>query len=142
LAKDLAVSQGISDNYSLGARVTWNLFDGGAANSQATQQQINQSIAETNFITSRDQVRLQVEQSYLTLKANQLNIGTAKIAQDQAVESLRLARLRLAAGVGTQADVISAETDLTTARSNYSTAIVNYNRALSTLRNAVYVNQF
>jgi outer membrane protein TolC len=142
LGKDFQSSSGFGDNYSIGARVTFNLLDGGAAGARVDQEKVGASIAETQYIANRDQVRLQVEQSYLSLKSNQLNIATAQGAQMQAQESLRLARLRLAAGVGTQLDVINADTELTRAKSNYSRAIVNYNRDLSTLRNAVYVNQY
>jgi outer membrane protein TolC len=142
LGKDFQSSLGFGDNYSIGARVSFNLLDGGASNARTDQQRVGASIAETQYITIRDQVRLQVEQSYLSLRSNQLNIATAQGAQAQAQESLRLARLRLAAGVGTQLDVINADTELTRAKSNFSRAIVNYNRDLSTLRNAVYVDQY
>lgn len=142
IGKDLQSSAGFGDNYSVGARVSFNLLDGGAASSKTEQEQVGASIAETQYVGNRDQVRLQVEQSYLSLKSNKENIGTAQGAQAQAQESLRLARLRLAAGVGTQLDVINAETELTRAKSNYSRAIINYNRDLSTLRNAVYANQY
>ncbi len=142
LGKDLQSSIGFGDNYSVGARVSFNLLDGGAASAKTEKELVGASIAETQYIGTRDQVRLQVEQSYLSLKSNKENIGTAQGAQAQAQESLRLARLRLAAGVGTQLDVINAETELTRAKSNYSRAIINYNRDLSTLRNAVYANQY
>jgi outer membrane protein TolC len=142
LGKDFQSSAGFGDNYSIGARVTFNLLDGGAAGARSDQEKVGTSIAETQYVANRDQVRLQVEQAYLSLKSNQTNIATSQGAQLQAQESLRLARLRLAAGVGTQLDVINADTELTRAKSNYSRAIVNYNRDLSTLRNAVYVNQY
>jgi outer membrane protein TolC len=141
IGKDLQSAAGFGDNYSVGARVSFNLLDGGAASSKVERESVGVDIAETQYAANRDQVRLQVEQSYLSLQSNRENITTAKGAQAQAQESLRLARLRLAAGVGTQLDVINAETELTRAKSNYSRAIVNYNRDLSTLRNAVYANQ-
>ncbi len=140
LGKDLGSAAGFGDNYSVGARINFSLLDGGAAGSRTEQERVGASIAETQYVRVRDQVRLQVEQSYLSLESNKKNIGTAKGAQAQAQESLRLARLRLAAGVGTQLDVINADTELTRAKSNYSRAIVNYNRDLSTLRNAVSAN--
>jgi outer membrane protein TolC len=142
LGKDFQRSVGFADNYSVGARVRWDFLDGGASSSRVAQAKASQSIADTQYITSRDQIRLEVEQSYNSLNADQQNIITSTGALKQAEESLRLARLRFAAGVGTQTDVISAETELTRARSNRLQAIVGYNRSLSTLRNAVYVNQF
>ena len=52
-------------------------------------------------------------------------------------ESLRLARMRFKAGVGTQTDVISAQTELNTARGNYLQAVTDYNRAFVQLKREV-----
>ncbi|HIK19391.1 MAG TPA: TolC family protein [Leptolyngbyaceae cyanobacterium M33_DOE_097] len=127
---------GTADGYSLAANLRWSIFDGGAARSAAAQQEVNRQIAETRFADVRNQVRFEVEQAYANLVSNQRNIETTRLALAQAEEALRLARLRFQAGVGTQTDVINAETDLTRARSNRLTAILNYNRALAALRRA------
>jgi OMF family outer membrane factor len=128
---------GFLDGYSVQAGVAWQLFDGGAARSRANQQEANIAIAETNFANTRNQVRFQVEQAYSNLSANRVNISTARAAVDQATEALRLARLRFQAGVGTQTDVINAETDLTNAQGNLVSAILGYNRSLATLQRAI-----
>ena len=62
---------------------------------------------------------------------------TSQAALGQAEESLRLARLRFQAGVGTQLEVLDAENALTRAQGNQVTAILDYNRALATLQRAV-----
>jgi outer membrane protein TolC len=142
LGKDFQRSVGFADNYSAGARVTWNFLDGGASSARVSQSRSDQAIADSQYIFNRDQIRLTVEQAFNTLNSDKQNIITSTKAEGQATESLRLARLRFAAGVGTQTDVISAETELTRARSNKLQAVVGYNRSLSTLRNAVYVNQY
>ena len=49
---------------------------------------------------------------------------------------MRLARLRFQAGVGTQTEVIDAETDLTRAEGNRVKAILDYNRAMASLQRA------
>jgi len=126
-----------SDNYSLGARLRWQLYDGGAAGAQADQEERNQEIAETQFSQARNQVRLEVEQAYFSLEANRDNIDTARLAVEQAEEALELARLRFNAGVGTQLDVLSAQSDLTDAEGSLVTAILGYNRALAALQRAV-----
>ncbi len=128
---------GVSDGYSLQAAVRWNLFDGGAAKAAAAQQERNMRISETRFADVRNQIRFQVEQAYASLQSNLKNIETTNLALDQAREALRLARLRFQAGVGTQTEVINAETDLTRAEGNRLTAILGYNRALSSLRRAI-----
>lgn len=127
----------LADGYNLGGRVQWNLYDGGAARARAVQEERNIEIAETRFGQFRNQVRLQVEQAYFNLRSNFENIQTSNIAVDQARESLRLARLRFQAGVGTQTDVLTAETELTRAQNNRLRAIVTYNRALASMERAI-----
>ena len=126
-----------ADGFTLGARLQWNLYDGGAANARAEQETIDNEVAETRFSDQRNQIRLEVETAFFNLQANKDNIQTATIAVQLAQESLRLARLRFQAGVGTQTDVINAQSELTTARGNLLRAIIDYNRALAALQRAV-----
>jgi len=127
----------IQDNYSFGATFNMVLFDGGAARASARQQEIGSQIAEEQFSQNADQIRFDVEQAYFNLETNQENIATSRIAVSQAQEALELANLRLQAGVGTQLDVLTAQSELTTAQGNNVTAILNYNRALAAMQRAV-----
>ncbi|WP_088242027.1 TolC family protein [Calothrix rhizosoleniae] len=128
---------GLTDGYSVALRASMTLFDGGRAKAQAFQAKTNIAIAETQFAQQRNRIRSDVEQAYSSLKANLDNIQTANAALGQAKESLRLARLRFQAGVGTQTEVIAAEDDLTEAEGNRITAIIDYNLALAELQRAV-----
>jgi outer membrane protein TolC len=128
---------GSADGFTLGARLRWNFYDGGAARARAEQEEKNIEIAETNFAQQRNQVRFEVEEAFFELNASEENIQTASFALEQAQESLRLARLRFQAGVGIQSDVISQQAELTRARINRLTAILDYNRALAELQRAV-----
>ncbi|MCY7323125.1 MAG: TolC family protein, partial [Phormidesmis sp. CAN_BIN36] len=125
------------DGYTLALQAQWNFFDGGAAQARAAQQERNKEIAETRFAQGRNNVRFQVEQAYTNLQANRANIDTTTTALAQAAEALRLARLRFQAGVGTQTDVINAETDLTRAEGNRVSAVIGYNLSLAQLQRAV-----
>ncbi|MEA5617838.1 TolC family protein [Cronbergia sp. UHCC 0137] len=127
----------VSDGYSVGVRATLNLYDGGAARARAAQAKANIAIAQTQFSEQRNQVRFQVEEAYSSQESNLKNVQTANAALEQAKESLRLARLRFQAGVGTQTDVINSENDLTRAEGNRITAILDYNRALTQLQRSV-----
>ncbi len=128
-----------TDGYSVGVKAKWNIFDGGAARAQASQAKANIAIAESNFTNQRNQIRFEVEQFYAQLQSNLENVQTATASVDQALEALRLARLRFQAGVGTQTDVIAAENDLTRAQGNRVTAILDYNRAFANMQRAVSV---
>lgn len=130
-------STGPADGYAIGARLQWRFFDGGAARAQSVQEEIDIELAEVSFEEQRNQIRLEVEQAYENSTANEQNIRTATAAVQLAEESLRLARLRFQAGVGTQTDVITAQTELTRARGNLLTAIITYNRSIAELQRAV-----
>jgi outer membrane protein TolC len=134
LGKSLTTSNAAQDDYRIGAQLSWNFWDGGAAGARSSKEKINQEIYENQFTTTRNQIRFEVEQAYYSLGANKKNIATSTQSLKQAEESLKLARLRFQAGVGTQTDVIQAQTELAKARGNRVTAIINYNRALSSLR--------
>jgi outer membrane factor, OMF family len=135
-ADNLSIT-GYADGYNLGARMRWRFFDGGIAKARADQETRNIEIDETNFGNQRNQIRLQIESSYNTLIANQENIKTTETAVITATESLRLARLRFQAGVGTQTDVINAQRSLTEARGNFLQAIIGYNQSLNELQRGV-----
>lgn len=130
-------SDGILDNYSFGVRFNWRPFDGGAARARARQQELASQIAEEQFGSNLDQVRFDVEQSFFNLRANQENIATSEIAVAQAEEALALANLRLQAGVGTQLDVLNAQSELTQSQGNNVAAILGYNRALVAIERAI-----
>ncbi|WP_275331924.1 TolC family protein [Nodosilinea sp. PGN35] len=127
----------IDDGFSVGAQLNWRLFDGGAARALADQSAIDIQTDESEFESTRNDVRVQVEEAYYTLVANQSNIDTASVALNQAEEALELANLRFNAGVGTQLEVINAIRDLTEAQGNLVTAVLDYNRALARLERSV-----
>jgi len=126
--------------YTVGATANWTIFDGGAAKANAKQEDVNITIAENNFADQRNIVKFEVEQAYYGLRANEKNIVTAEKAVELAEESLRLARLRFQAGVGTQTDVIEAQSELTTARGNLLGSVINYNQSLVQIERAVTNN--
>ncbi|HEY9767598.1 MAG TPA: TolC family protein [Coleofasciculaceae cyanobacterium] len=137
LQEELDDGSDLADGYSLGATVNWAFFDGGAARAIARQSSTDIEIDEAEFANQRDTIRFEVENAYLSLNANQENIDTAEQAVELAQESLRLARLRFQAGVGTQTDVIVAQTELSTARGNLLSAIIDYNQSFAELERAI-----
>lgn len=130
-------AEGYTDGYNLGARLTWRLFDGGRALAQEEEANRDVDIDETRFANQKDEIRLEVETAYYQMVANKANIKTTEKAVVTATESLRLARLRFQAGVGTQTDVINSQRSLTESRGNFLRAIIGYNKSLNDLQRAV-----
>ncbi|MGB3310712.1 MAG: TolC family protein [Nodosilinea sp.] len=137
LGSSTGVTSGLDDGFSLGAQLSWRLFDAGAARARATQNELDIRTDEFEFESTRNDIRIQVEEAYYTLVANQANIDTASVAVNQAEEALDLATLRFNAGVGTQLDVLTATRELAEAEGNLVTAVLDYNRALARLERAV-----
>jgi OMF family outer membrane factor len=136
-ASDFVSGTGIGTGYQVGARLDWQLYDGGRAAAQVDQFKADQAIAETRFEKAARQARFDVEESYINQRSRFQQIETATGAVKQAEEALRLARLRLDAGVGTQLEVITAESDLTRADVNRVQAIIGYNQSRANLERAV-----
>ena len=127
----------LTDEYSLGLNIQWRLFDGGAASAGAQQAEKEIEIAETQFANTRNEIRLAVERAYLRLISNQDNLDTANQGVELAESSLEMARLRFQEGIGTQTDVIDAQTVLTSARGSLLVAIIQYNQSYADLQRQV-----
>ncbi len=126
---------------SVGMRLDWTLFDGGAAQARYRRQK---QVAEQNrflFARTRDDIRREVEQSFYNLERNNRNIATTSREVISSREALRLARLRFQAGVTTQREVVDNQRDLTQAEVRYADAIVNYNKSLAELRRRTGLDQ-
>jgi OMF family outer membrane factor len=123
--------------FQVGARLNWDFYDGGRASAQVDQFKADQATAESRFEQSARQARYDVEESYINQRSRFQQIETATKALQQAEEALRLSRLRLDAGVGTQLEVITAESDFTRADVNRVQAIIGYNQSRANLERAV-----
>ena len=86
-----------------------------------------------------DKVNLAVQQAYLNLRSAEQTIQSTQTAVKQGQENFRIATLRYRAGVGTNLDVLDAETKLTESRNNYVDALYNYNVSISALEQATGV---
>lgn len=132
--------QGTGDNnWSVGATVSWNVWDGGASKEQTKVAKANLEQAKEANAAAVDSVMLEVRQAYLNLRAAEQTITSTKAATEEAQENFRIATLRYQAGVGTNLDVLDAETKLASARNSYVDALYNYNISVATLEQAMGV---
>ena len=113
---------------------TWRLFDGGRARAQYRRSKQAAEASQFQFSSTRDQIRLEVEQSFFGLRTAIQSIDTSASEVLSSRESLRLSQLRVQAGVSTQREVVNNQRDLTQAELKYARAINDYNTNLSQLR--------
>lgn len=129
-----AVNRQVRASYNIGIQVDWNFEGAGtvaAANIQANRALARRALLESNQELMR--VLQEVRDSYLTSQNAERQIEVATKEVISAAEQLRLARVRLANGVGTNIDVINAQRDFTTALVNKADAIIGFNIAQAQL---------
>ncbi len=115
-------------SYQIGMRVDWNYLGMGVpdlANVQAARAVARQATLRVNQQVIA--VLQQVRTSYLTSLTAEKQIEVATKEVLSSAEELRLSRVRLANGVGTNIDVINAQRDFTQALVRKAQAIVAFN---------------
>ena len=124
-------------NWSVGATLSWNLWDGGQSKANVSAAKANLEKTKEAYAQAIDTVELQVQEAYLNLKAAEQKIQSTRAAVEAGQEDFRIKTLRYRSGVGTNVDVLDAETALATARNNYVDALYNYNLSMATLEKAM-----
>ncbi|MDB6150767.1 MAG: Outer rane efflux protein [Chthoniobacter sp.] len=119
------------DGWFYGITGTWNIFDGFETYGRVKQARAQLESARINYDDSVQQVDLEVQQAYANLLTARETIRSQQKNVEQALEALRLASERLAAGAGTQLDVLDARVALTQARTTELQARADYNTNLA-----------
>ncbi len=124
-------------NASIGVKATWTLFDWGSTRARVNNQLHEQEALTQQMELTRDDIRLQVKQSWLQLKVAQANIKTVENAQEQAEENFRITRLQYQKSLATSSDVLDARTLLSEAEGNSCNAAYGFLSAQAELDRAV-----
>jgi outer membrane protein len=119
------------NGWYFGVQGTWNIFDSGATRGQIIQAQAKLGTARVRQQDAVQQVELEVQRAFARLREAKELIASQLKTVEQADEALRLAKERLAAGAGTQLDVLDARVALTRARTTELQARYDYNVALA-----------
>ena len=134
--RDPALGGEFNHGYIIGLNASWALFDGFATRGrmQATRARREAAVKalEALRLAIASEVRsafLDLEQADRVLESELKNVQTAD-------ESLQIAKGNLAAGLGTQLDVLQAASDLTRTRSTRLSATYLHNAALARLDRA------
>jgi outer membrane protein len=128
-----------SQSWSVGISVSMPLFNGGSTFGDVKQRKAEYEETRLAAAQLKDNIRLEVEQAYdQILQAKKaLDIQGETIAQ--AEEGLKIANLRYETGVGTQLEVLSAQTALTQARQAAAEATFSFRQAHSQLTKATTI---
>ncbi|MBI1941661.1 MAG: TolC family protein [Acidobacteria bacterium] len=121
------------NNWTVGASLNFNLFDGGANRARLAQSHARRRQAEALAAQMASAVRFQVREAFLNLKAAGERVEVSREAAAQAEESLRIIQNRYEAGLTTITDLLRAETAHTSARKNFLNAIFDYRVSFAAL---------
>ncbi|MFH1067527.1 MAG: TolC family protein [bacterium] len=122
--------------WSVGVQGSWDIFDGFLTKGKTDQAQAKLATSVLTAEETRRNVDLETRQAFFKWQEAQELIVSQQKNVEQATESLRLARARFDAGVGTQLDVLAAQTALTEAKTNELQARYDYNLAVADLERA------
>ena len=112
-------------NWTVGLIASVNMWDGGGTKARVQQARENVGKLEADLANEKQQVGLNVQQSYLNVIEADQRVATAAMLIDQADENYRVAQGRYKEGVGLMIDVVDAETSLTAARTSHVQAVLD-----------------
>ena len=93
-----------------GIGVQWAMFDGGQSRKRAAALDRNRRASEQQRADAAGLIELQVRQAYLGIAEARQRVAVTAQAAEQADENLRIARERYTSGLGTQTQLLEAET--------------------------------
>lgn len=129
-----------SDSWTASLLVNIPIFDGARTIGEVRKAKVDYYQAMLTEQQLFDDIRLEVEQVYdnLIQTDKALEMQTETIAQ--AEEGKRIADLRYESGIGTQLEVLSAQTALTLARTQFIQTVYSYRLAKAALKKATGYN--
>jgi outer membrane protein TolC len=122
------------NGWFFGVNGTWSIFDGFRTRGRVMQARADLEQAELDFVSTRREIDLSVEETWFQLKTALETVESQKLAVEQGAEALRLARERLDAGTGTQLEVLDTRVAWLRANVIYLTALYDYRTALAEFR--------
>jgi outer membrane protein TolC len=125
------------DGWQVGVQGTWNIFDGFQTRGKVLQARAAHEKSRLELDDVSGRIQIEVRTAHSSFMQSRELLESQKKVQEQAEEALRLARSRAESGVGTQLDVLNAETALTEARTTQIQARHEYAVAVAKLERAI-----
>jgi len=113
-------------NWDVGLNLSFPLFSGYLLKSQLAEARANLTTIEANQESLRQNILLEVRQSYLNLVEAGERVRLSELVVRQAEENLALANGRFQAGVATSVERTDAQVSLTNAKTSQIQALYDY----------------
>jgi len=116
----------IHGTWDLGITLIWDIWTWGNTSAQVKQAEENLLQTETLKKQLKENIELEVSQSYLSLKYTEQKIEVLEITIQEAEENLRITNERYEHQLATSTDLIDAENSVITAQTNYKEALADF----------------
>ncbi len=124
-------------SYTVGAQLTWTLFDGGVARQGVDQAVAARMRMQAKLRAAENQLGMQIQDSYRKALDADRQLATRKLAVQQTEEAARIVTKRYANGVGTLLELQGAQAQLDKARADLLLARNQINLDRAALRLAL-----
>jgi outer membrane protein len=127
------------EGWYVAAVANWNFWEWGKTGNRVQAGKAIRNEADYALSMLKDQVRLEVKNAYLDLVDAKKQVEVARKAMEQAEENYRINLEHYKEQVGTNTDVIDAQTLLTKTRTDYVNAQSDYNMSYAKLERTLGV---
>jgi outer membrane protein TolC len=129
----------LEQGWNVTAVLSFSVFSGFLTKYQVKESKANFNVLKAVEDSLRQKIFLEVKEAYLTLRAAEDAIPTAKLGVEHAKKNLDIANRRYAAGVGNPIEVTDAEESWANARTSYIQALYDDKVAQGRLEKAMGV---
>jgi len=133
----LFAGQAATASWSVTLAATMSLYDGGITRERIREAQLRLGQLQAMEAQQKQGIELEVRQAYLNLQSAAEELSGADALIIQAQEALRIANVRFQSGVGTNLEVLNAQTAASQAEAAKAQALFNFNLARAALERAV-----
>jgi outer membrane protein len=134
--QDPAVGPEFNHGFVVGLNATWHIFDGYATRGRLQATRARRDAAMAGLEAAKLSVGSDVRSAFLDLQQADRVLQSETRNVQNADEALEIAKGNLAAGLGTQLDILQAASDVTRTRTTRLGAIYLHNIALARLARA------
>ncbi len=124
------------DLWSANISLSWDIFDGNIARHKSSATLKRAGSVKEQQMDYASMIRLEVRTAWLKMQESKERIKVAEDALKQAEENLNVSRNRYQEGVGTNTDVLNAESLRIDSRVNYENAYYSFGLSIMRLKRA------
>ncbi|RMH81425.1 MAG: TolC family protein [Acidobacteria bacterium] len=121
------------DGYTVGARLSYKLFDGFAREASIAQARLDLQRQRENLKQLRVQLYAELQKTLLDIRYISSQLKALELSLQSAKESLRLSTERYRFGIATQLEVLDARNNYNNVLQNYYLTLLNHNIAFAKL---------